>query len=383
MNTHTLFMKSIVLSTTLGLLLLCGLACRKTVTVTKTVEVNKQYSWQLDSLVFGLNKILLTGTTINDSTLIVSNGLSGLYVHPGQVKGNYITGFYTPNYLSAGLVPPVIDKHLMVQWADSSRLFMNVTDSGQVALFNWLTYPIPPASGYPNAIRGFPLGTLSNSGYAIVDSKYVLAPYEIDGLTQAKMSLVKVSPTPSWDNNRLNIDQVKDLVVNAAPGTFGFTNGGCYSRSFYHKFFVQLYNQFFRIDTLGNVKSFGYRPAPSTQGGPVSEMFTLGGYLFALCGDRFDVSTDQGETWNVFAPSGSYSNLHYFNASDNNVYASFNSQLFRVTLSGTTLSFQELDNDGLSYNQIMSVNQCGQYLFAVTASGLFYRDTATVNTAKK
>jgi len=74
--------------------------------------------------------------------------------------------------------------------------------------------------------------------------------------------------------------------------------------------------------------------------------------------------------------------LEYFNVG-NEVYTTYLSQLARVTLNGTTLSIVELDNDGLEGNLITSVTKCGKYAFLTTLSGLYYRDTTSLNTAKK
>ncbi|MFS4895235.1 hypothetical protein SOO45_14345, partial [Staphylococcus aureus] len=58
--------------------------------------------------------------------------------------------------------------------------------------------------------------------------------------------------------------------------------------------------QFFRVDTLGNIKSFGSTPAGSSASS-VMQMFTLGGYLFAITNASILVSQDKGETWSVFS----------------------------------------------------------------------------------
>ncbi|MFX5964820.1 hypothetical protein ABTE57_19855, partial [Acinetobacter baumannii] len=74
----------------------------------------------------------------------------------------------------------------------------------------------------------------------------------------------------------------KELVLHA-PGSFpnGFNFYNYSGFSFFQKFFLTLNYQFFRVDTLGNIKSFGSTPAGSSASS-VMQMFTLGGYLFAI-----------------------------------------------------------------------------------------------------
>ncbi|MFX5587209.1 hypothetical protein ABTE16_20930, partial [Acinetobacter baumannii] len=79
--------------------------------------------------------------------------------------------------------------------------------------------------------------------------------------------------------------------------------------------------------TLGNIKSFGSTPAGSSASS-VMQMFTLGGYLFAITNASILVSQDKGETWSVFStlsPGVSLANLTYQN-SGADLYAYYNYQ---------------------------------------------------------
>lgn len=149
-------------------------------------------------------------------------------------------------------------------------------------------------------------------------------------------------------------------------------------------FFLSFYNQFFRIDTLGNVKAFGHAPVPEERDEAVFQMFRLENNLFAVGSRTLFISRDEGENWSVYAgASGARATwLSYFNVG-NEVYAAINSQIWRVILSGNNFFFKELDNDGLETNHITSVNKAGKYAFVTTLSGLYYRDTASFNTPKK
>ncbi|MFX4864985.1 hypothetical protein ABTB62_19585, partial [Acinetobacter baumannii] len=80
----------------------------------------------------------------------------------------------------------------------------------------------------------------------------------------------------------------------------------------------------------------------------VMQMFTLGGYLFAITNASILVSQDKGETWSVFStlsPGVSLANLTYQN-SGADLYAYYNYQIWRVTLAGQSITLTELDNDG-------------------------------------
>ncbi|HKO80667.1 MAG TPA: hypothetical protein VJU78_09735, partial [Chitinophagaceae bacterium] len=154
--------------------------------------------------------------------------------------------------------------------------------------------------------------------------------------------------------------------------------------TYYNKFFFFFNSQFYRIDTSGNIKAFGYSPVPQVQNGIVSQMFTIDGYLFAVGTTKFFVSKDKGESWALFSDeTGSlYTSLAYHNVG-NELYATYESQIWRVTLIGNSLTYRELDNDGLQTNHITSVNKTGKYAFVTTLAGLFYRDTATFNQPKR
>jgi hypothetical protein len=135
---------------------------------------------------------------------------------------------------------------------------------------------------------------------------------------------------------------------------------------------------------VGNFKAFGFSPVPGVENGRVTQMFTLNNYLFAIGLAKLFISHDEGETWSVFADvlGSLYGGLFYFNVGDE-LYATRESQIWRVTLTGSTLNYQELDNSGLETNLITSISKASKYTFVTTLSGLYYRDTASFNTAKK
>jgi hypothetical protein len=237
-----------------------------------------------------------------------------------------------------------------------------------------------------------PPTAFNNAGYPVIADRYILAPAGViyPGGPQSNhiYSLVKFHIDSVTFYKQLSVfyDTAKYIALTPAPSTIGFTNGGYFSAAFFNKFFVYDNSQFYRVDTLGNVKQFGYGPVPG-MGGGVGQMFTLNGYLFTVNSGIFCVSQDQGETWSLFY-DGSQNNspgglLYYYNTPDGDLYGVNQGQLVHVTLTGSTMNFTEVKDDGLENTQITSVNKCGKYAFVTTLNGVFYRNIDSLNVAKK
>jgi hypothetical protein len=348
-------------------------SCKKETEV-KYAEI--EHSWKLDSALYGEYKILLTSVPVNDTILAVANGYMIRYVYTNYL--NYTEGFYIngQSIISAGLIAPSLTKKVTVSVAENTdnlaifRTYEPVNPG--IPVFYTPTYSSSTVSK-----KGFELPTLFNPGYPVIRSKYILAPFEIDfPANKASLSLIEVDTS-----QYCNVVSSKTVFLDD-PLKPGFYDGSYYSWSFYNKFFLTYYGQTYRIDTLGNAKLL-LSDAATFNGRYIEQMFTLDNHLFAIGWNTVFVSSDQGESWNVFSDlAGTQLGwLHYYNVGED-VYAIFGSQLARVSLEGSTLSVQELDNDGLESNQITSINKCGKYAFVTTLSGLFYRDTASLNTPK-
>jgi hypothetical protein len=346
-------------------------SCQKE-TIIKEVPIT--HSWSLDSNFMGIDKILLTSVPMNDSMIAVASNYQIAYVNVKHLGYTYRIGIPDKSYYSA-LVPPTISKGMTVSVSDPNKLivfatYMPVFQSGIPVSFS-PTYSSSTTSG-----KALPRGSLFNSGCSIINDKYILAPFESDWNNgKATFSLIKVSQK-GWNTI---IESTKNITVSST-----FYGGNDFSATFFGKFFYTYYRQFFRVDTLGNVKSFGSSPMQTTLSDNVSQMFTLNSYLFAVAGGSFFVSNDQGENWSLFYQSVAgdmYSWCNFYNVGKD-VYATYLSQVWKVTLSGESLKYQELDNDGLQGSQITSINKCGKYAFVTTLSGLYYRDTTKFNTFK-
>ena len=356
--------------------LLIQYSCKKE-TIIKEVPIT--HSWSLDSNFMGINKILLTSVPMNDTLIAVASNYLITYVNVKNMKYTEALWIEGRSYYS-GLVPPSITKSITVSVNDPNTLIVFSTynpvyQSGVPISFS------PTYSNSTTSLKTLPKGSLFNSGCPIVNDKYILVPYETDfPASKATFSLITVNNI----GQNATIVSTKNITATAAPTTL-FASGNDFSASFFGKFFYTYNTQFFRIDTLGNVKSFGWSPMLYSLSGSVNQMFTINNYLFALAGGTFFVSQDQGENWSVFyqcVAGDIYSGLIYYNVGKE-VYANFRSQIFKVTLSGESMNFRELDNDGLQGSQITSINKCGKYAFVTTLSGLYYRDTTKFNTFKK
>jgi hypothetical protein len=356
-------------------LLVIQFSCKKE-TIIKEIPIT--HSWSLDSNFVGIDKIMLTSVPMNDSMIAVASNYQIAYVNVKHLGYTVRIGIPDKSYYSA-LVPPSISKGMTVSVSDPNKLvvfatYMPVFQSGIPESFK------PTYSSSTTSIKSLPTGYIFNSGISIINDKYILAPFETDWTnSKATFSLIKVSQK-GWNTI---IESTKNITAEAVPSTH-FYSGNDYSATFFGKFFYTYYRQFFRVDTLGNVKSFGYSPIQTTLSDNVSQMFTLNNYLFAMAGGNFFVSNDQGENWSLFYQyvSGDiYSWCNFWNVGKD-VYASYLSQIWKVTLSGESLKYKEIDNDGLQGSQITSINKCGKYAFVTTLSGLYYRDTTKFNTFK-
>ena len=225
----------------------------------------------------------------------------------------------------------------------------------------------------------------------MIRNRYALVPVETvgDGHTQVRFDLVSFDSAKVLGTRFLGPDTpvAKSIVVTAASGTIGFTGGGYFCAAYYDKFFVYYSGQFFRIDTAGNVKAFGYTPASYQQNRGVANMFTAGTNLYANSGGIIFVSTDQGETWSLFNDFSqtNASGVAYRNVGTD-LYATFGglqSQIWKVVIAGNTFHFSELNTDGLGSNLLTSITRCGKYVFVTTPTGVFYRDSLYFNQLAK
>jgi hypothetical protein len=308
------------------------------------------------------------------------------YINSNHLNGS-MSGAFLELYEYAGfgsMKPPSLSQKIGVFPVDSNRLKIFSVSAPTPGYGNFLFSPA--YSNSASSIKGFPLADMG-SGYSIVNNRYILAPFEIDYTNEiARCALIRVDTTYGFANS-VQLGSATNINLTPAPSTLGFATGNYYSYSFFDKFFIMLSGQFYRVDTLGNIKSFGYGPV-SSMDGSVLKMFSLQNYLFGIYHSSTKyymiVSTDFGENWSVFASDIDpwFSDITFQNI-DGNLYGFFMSQIWKFSLSGNTLNYVELDNDGLETNQITGINKAGKYVFVSTLSGLYYRDTTDFETPRK
>ncbi|RYY57173.1 MAG: hypothetical protein EOO05_18260 [Chitinophagaceae bacterium] len=356
-------------------------SCKKETTIIR--EVAPVRSWSVDSSFKGFDRIMLTSRTLNDSVIALVTGNKIMFLNadnPGNSRPSVIYnqqgtyGYLTAPSLGQGIGVTLLD-------ANNLKVFSIFNPVNEFGIF---TYS-PSYSNAANSQKAFPVPGYPNAGYPIIRSRYILAPTEIDYEgDKAYFGLLEVEASNVPFENSVKLISTRNLTLAPSPSTIGFSDGVYYSASFFDKFFVQFRNQFYRVDTLGNVKSFGYGPAAVPSNPQIREMFRMGDVLFAVGLDKFLVSMDQGENWTLFSQFGDLSPfalMTYVNVGDE-LYGIFASQVARIYLEGNNLRLQELDMDGLEGSQITSINKAGKFTYVTTLSGLYFRETSKFNTPK-
>lgn len=341
-------------------------------------RVPDRVDWAVDSSIFGQNKYLLNSFTVNDSLILVANSFGIWNIHPSKINksidGNYITN----GGGSSGFSPPSLNKDISVSVLDPNRLVIYPTKcaacSDNVLFFS------PPYSTSTTSQKGFKNQAYSSGGnkggYPVIQSRYILAPFECELSTHtASLALIKIDTLPNLTGSSeiygpgLKLNSYKVITVTDDP-----MDGYLFSAAYYDKFFIRAYRYSWKIDTAGNATKLSFYPY---------QMFELNKKLFALSiNSELYVSEDKGENWSLFATlQFPYATLQYFNIGAD-LYATFESQIWKASMVGTQINFTELQNHGLETNLITSINRCGKYMFATTLSGLYYKDTAHFNLPK-
>ncbi len=375
LNTPMRMMRKLLLPG--ALVLMIFVSCTKHQIV--EVQVPVKTSWSLDSSLYGFNKILLTSFPLNDSVLAVANSSIISYVNVNHV-GRPVNGAYINlNPTFGNFLAPRISESVGVTLLSPTQ--MKVFPPFNAASINGSFIYKPSYFGSANSTKSFVLPAFPHAGYPVIENKYILAPTEIDYPSQrAYASLLTVShPDPM----NLSLAEANSITLDAGPSSPYFSSGSYFSAAYFDKFFIYLAQQFYRVDTMGNVKAFGYSPQPGVQNGRVTQMFTLDNVLFAGGTEKVFASLDRGETWTLFSDvmGTDYAGLTYFNLGSE-LYATYQSQIWRVTFSGSNFNYVELDNDGLQGNQITSMSKLGNYVFITTLSGLYYREYSKLNTPR-
>lgn len=365
-------------------------SCTKT--VTKVVTDTVKHAWQPVSMFNLYGTLYLSSASLGDSVFVVAG--SNMYITV-PVNGNGLIDFMGVPLIGTSLNSPaygvpLITNKLCTYSTSSSLYLQSVPNYNQNSNFSYTPTFTPGFYKIFPQTSGYPSNSYPSAAYPVVHNKYLLVPVETNPNDQWKKVRFDLL---SFDSTKIltrfavgDAPTVKNIFLSSAPGTLGFASSEYFCASFYNKFFVYYGSQFFRVDTTGNVKAFGYLPSPLPNGFGVHNMFVMGNTLFVKSGGILFASVDQGETWSVFNDfSNAGISYAVFINVGNKLYASFssqNTQIFKVTFSGRNLNFSELNNDGLENHILTSITQCGRYDFITTTSGVFYRDTAVFDQLK-
>ncbi|MBO0951605.1 hypothetical protein [Fibrella forsythiae] len=206
--------------------------------------------------------------------------------------------------------------------------------------------------------------------YNVYDRRY--ATPVIDG-NQTCLLLVSVT-VPKAPYVALTIAKTQKIVLPASSGLRSVQRIG-------NNFIVSLSSGTYRIKPDGTyLKTYPYS---------LIRQFTTNETVYGLTNGgagslQLVASTDQGNTWQTIATDlpTNYSLLSYKQV-QNQVIGVYNSQLFQLTITPTTLSTTELDNTGLYGNKITSVATYRNTVYVSTLSGVFTKPVRTFLTPKK
>lgn len=351
-------------------------SCQKSEDPLEPIIDENQSVWKEDSTFFGRDKILLTSYPINDSILMVANNEQAYYLN--TVTNTRLTGAYLTLNYTYQIAPSLTSRYGIHYTNEKLIRFFDVTEPATVVQSNGFRYQ-PQYSNSTSSAKEFPKpGAIHPNPYSIIGSQ-ALIPIEIDYVeNKAFVNLMRISPSFGV---HLDGKVEKQLELHPDSTALGFSGALFFSYTFFGKYFMHYGNQFYRIDTLGNVKSFGHSPDKNRQ--PVYSLFQLGSSLFALSNDAILISQDQGENWGLYTDQFERNLLLLkYHQVGEELYATFMSQIFKLTLSGNTLEIVELDNRGLETKGITSLSKSGGKYYVTTYSGLYYKDADAFNQTK-
>ena len=374
---------------TIAFILCIPSSCKKTVTRTITDKV--RHAWQPLPL-FNIDGIpALSSFNVGDTELVIAGNTTIAMLPVNRPTFNYMYSFFL---LGTSLVTPSYEAPFLnsAAAAYTTGTSLYVTSVPAHSQYSLLTYtPVFTPGTYSQFQQQcvYPSQSSPATDYPIIRNKYLLTPVETVGnnFKQTRFDLLSFDSAkvlaPSGFGDTL---AVKSIIVDASPGTLGFTLSNYFCASYYGKFFVAYGGQFLRIDTLGNVKNFGYTPTPNNVTHGIANMFRFGNTLYVNAGGVIYGSTDQGENWAVVNDfsNGPSAGVVYRNVGKD-LYATeadLESQIWKIVINGREFSFSEINNDGLENNVLTSLTRCGRYVFVTTPTGVFYRDSTYFNQLK-
>jgi hypothetical protein len=364
-------------------------SCKKT--VTRTVIDTVRHAWQ-PLPIYNINGVpALSSFNVGDTTLTIGGNFAFVQVPVNRSSFNFISSYLLPgtSLVAPAYEAPFLDAAAGAYTTGASLFVTSVPRYSQYSLMVYTPVFTPGTYSVFQQQCTYPSQSSPATDYPIIRNKYLLTPVEAVGNSnqQTRFDLLSFDSAKVLSPNGFGDTlAVKSFIVTAAPGTPGFSLSNYFCASYYGKFFVSYGGQFLRIDTLGNVRNFGYSPAPYSKSYGIANMFTVGNTLYVNSGGIIYGSVDQGENWSVINDfSNSASGGVVYRNVGTDLYATeatLESQIWKVVVNGNNFSFSEINTDGLEYNLLTSLTRCGRYVFVTTPTGVFYRDTTYFNQLK-
>ncbi|MBS1662689.1 MAG: hypothetical protein JST68_16720 [Bacteroidetes bacterium] len=363
-------------------------SCKKTVTV--IVKDTVRSAWQLLPLYNSNGMAALNSWNAGDTSLfIVGNfGITQVPVNRSAFNNFFTWPLPGSSYIAPVYVTPFYDGKVCSYMTPEGFYAYGVPQATQYSTISY--NPVMTPGTYSRLSQNYVFGSQSSpaADYPVIRDRYALMPVETVGTSNAETRFDLIR----WDSAQLlspftgpQTPVVKSIVVSAAVGLFTLSNYYC--AAYYDKFFVSYGGQFFRVDTLGNVKAFGPTPVPGQRVWGIANMFTYSGMLFINSGGLIYFSSDQGENWSVWNDfTNSSASRVIFRNVGKDLYATMatlSSQLWKVVIDGRNLNFSELNTDGFASSLMTSITRCGKYVFITTPTGVYYRDSTYFNQLTK
>ncbi|GAB4018622.1 hypothetical protein GCM10028808_53780 [Spirosoma migulaei] len=361
------------------LITVCSIACKKDVEEIATPP-DQTLSWQLDNDFLFDEKTQLNSYA--DTSLIILSGAQTTSIAPGEQQSKYDTTFthYGGQAQPNGRTDyrPCLSSSFIAFLNDDR---VNVIPTASPVLARGNDYV--RMSQLDADFAGF-ITLAVNQGESMVvnGQNQLIIPYQrydrsysTPVINGANISLVLLSiNVPAWPNLGLDVTKTQLITLEGAGFPYSMGSAGDY-------FIVSTVKGTFRISPNGVYeKTYPYG---------LLRQFSYNGTVYGVTyanstSLQLVASTDQGKTWSVVANqvSDTYRLLVYKQV-NNLLIGMYNSQLFQLQLTATTLTPTELDNTNLFGNRITSVAAFHNTVYVSTLSGVFTKPLRTFLTPKK
>jgi len=327
------------------------------------IEIEKQFSWQLDSRFLHDSKIQLNSYTDDENlhTLGVKY-FSTLKPNRFDTSKQYfehalISSDYTMNY----------------KWPISSRLFVDIENS--FVRFHASRDPVFHNGKFYLSMKDF------DSLYTNIQMpKYFNG--DALGLNNQLQCLIPYSryidESRTSINNNMYFALIDLELYNENPDLIDTLSSYRFTidqTSPYYQYLVSITTidkNFFITYTNKTFKVTSDRQVTEVFNEPIFRIIKLDNTLFGITDDALYKSDDQGNSWHKISAVQSFmSDIHY-KVIDNEVFGFYYSQLFKIDFGKNEI--KEIVNDGLEGHRITSICKFKDKIYVTTFSGVFYKE---------